>query len=94
MPNNWPADARNILISPQRMKYWTVDEYFSSTDISLPKMVSACSTLNLNTDDEPLRVVANLRVSPPLLKHKTSPAVLISTRLVLRIATMKKSNRL
>ena len=41
-----------------------------------------------------LSVGADRHVHPPLLKHKTSPAVLIPTGLVLRIATLKKSNRL
>ena len=82
VPKNWPTDARNILISPQRMKYWTVDEYFSNTDTSLPNMDSAWLRLNRIPDDEPLRVGVDRRVRPQLLKYKNSPAVLIPTGLV------------
>jgi len=40
------------------------------------------------------RVGADRRVRPQLLEHKTSLAVLIPTGLVLRIATLKRSNRI
>ena len=63
------------------MKYWTVDEYFSNTDTSLPNMDSAWLRLNRIPDDEPLRVGVDRRVRPQLLKYKTSPAVLIATGL-------------
>jgi hypothetical protein len=45
-------------------------------------MDSALSSLNGNPVDEPLRSEVYRRVRPQLLKHKTSPAVLIPTGLV------------
>jgi hypothetical protein len=45
-------------------------------------MISACSSLNRNPHYELLRVVTDHRVRPQLLKHKTSPAVLIAAGLV------------
>ena len=56
-------------------------------------MVSAWSLLNRNPDNEPLRVGADRCAHPQLHKYKNSPAVLIPTGLVLRIATLKRSNR-